>query len=185
MHDHVLNFKADFDILGTANTIQLMRNTPVTTTYPWSGNKTRNTMKLTRSFVASEDESRLDWDANGQTQFLVVNRDETSAHGEYRGYRVLPSSGTAHLTVQDSSNLVDAARWAEHDVQVTRQKDTEPRGAHAYNSQDVYDPPVNFDDFFDGESLEQEDLVVWFNLGMHHGEYLYITLAYIYIHIYI
>ena len=27
---------------------------------------------------------------------------------------------------------------------------------------------VNFDKFFDGESLIQEDLVVWFNLGMHH-----------------
>lgn len=173
MHDHVLNFKADFDVLGTANTVQLMRNTPVATTYPWSGNKTRNTMKLTRTFVESEDESRLMWDANSQTQILVVNRDETNDYGEYRGWRVLPLSGTAHLTVENSSNLVDAARWAEYDVQITRQKDTEPRSAHAYNSQDVFDPPVNFAEFFDGESLEQEDLVVWFNLGMHHGMFFF------------
>lgn len=169
MHDHVLNFKADFDVLGTANTVQLMRNTPVATTYPWSGNKTRNTMKLTRSFVASEDDGRLMWDANSQTQILVVNQDETNEYDEYRGWRILPLSGTAHLTVENSSNLVDAARWAEYDVQITRQKDTEPKSAHAYNSQDVFDPPVNFAEFFDGESLEQEDLVVWFNLGMHHG----------------
>ena len=27
---------------------------------------------------------------------------------------------------------------------------------------------INFDEFFDGESLKQEDLVVWMNLGMHH-----------------
>ena len=27
---------------------------------------------------------------------------------------------------------------------------------------------VNFDTFFNNESLVQEDLVVWFNLGMHH-----------------
>lgn len=182
MHDHVLNFKADFDILGTANTVQLMRNTPVTTTYPWSGNKTRNTMKLTRSFVESEDDSRLNWDANGQTQFLVVNQDETNQYGEYRGYRVLPFTGTAHLTVENSSNLVNAARWAEYDIQVTKQKDTESRGAHAYNSQDVYDPPINFAEFFDGESLNQEDLVVWFNLGMHHGRWK--DFEYIYVYIY-
>lgn len=170
MHDHVLNFKADFDILGTDNSVQLMRNTPVTTTYPWSGNKTRNTMKLVRSFIDSEDDARINWDANSQTQFLVVNKDETNKYGEYRGYRVLPYTGAAHLTVENSSNLVNAARWAGYDVQVSQRKDTEPKSAHAYNSQDVNDPPVNFDAFFDGESLDQEDLVVWFNLGMHHGE---------------
>ena len=27
---------------------------------------------------------------------------------------------------------------------------------------------IDFDKFFDGESLEQEDLVVWLNMGMHH-----------------
>lgn len=27
---------------------------------------------------------------------------------------------------------------------------------------------VDFDKFFDGDNLEQEDLVVWFNMGMHH-----------------
>lgn len=169
MHDHVLNFKADFDILGTANSVQLMRNTPVTTTYPWSGNKTRNTMKLTRSFIEDEDDGRFNWDANAQTQVIIVNQDEKNSYGEFRGYRILPSAGTAHLTVENSSNTVNAAHWAEYDLQVSQRKDTEPRSAHAYASQDVYDPPINFEKFFDGESLEQEDLVVWFNLGMHHG----------------
>ena len=27
---------------------------------------------------------------------------------------------------------------------------------------------VDFDKFFNGENLEQEDLVLWMNLGMHH-----------------
>lgn len=29
-------------------------------------------------------------------------------------------------------------------------------------------PLVDFDKFFDGESLAQEDLVAWINIGMHH-----------------
>ena len=27
---------------------------------------------------------------------------------------------------------------------------------------------INFDEFFNSECLKQEDIVVWFNLGMHH-----------------
>jgi Cu2+-containing amine oxidase len=33
---------------------------------------------------------------------------------------------------------------------------------------DISNPMINFDEFFDGESLKQEDLVVWMNLDMHH-----------------
>lgn len=168
MHDHVLNFKADFDILGTENTMQLTTNVPVTRSFPWSGNKTRNTMTLQRSLVENEDNSRMSWGDNGATQFRVINTDEKNNYGEYRGYRILPSSGTIHLTVQNSSNLANAAQWAGYDIQVTKQHDHEPRSAHAYNSQDVHDPPINFDKFFDGENLTQTDIVVWLNLGMHH-----------------
>ncbi len=52
----------------------------------------------------------------------------------------------------------------------SRAKRTRSRArAHAYNTQDVYDPPIDFAAFAaDCESLLQEDLVVWFNLGMHH-----------------
>lgn len=64
-----------------------MSQKPVTTTYPWSGNKTRNTMKLERSFIETEDDGRLNWDFNGQTQVIVVNQDEKNQYGEYRGYR--------------------------------------------------------------------------------------------------
>ncbi|KAH8686036.1 membrane copper amine oxidase [Tricladium varicosporioides] len=168
MHDHVLNFKIDFDILGTANTMTTTSNIPVSEVYPWSNGKARNTMKLQRGTVSNEDEGKLDWAANGATQFTVVNTDAKNKYGEYRGYRILPSSPTIHLTVENSSNLIKAANWAKHDLYVTRHHDTEPRASHPYQSQDVANPPVDFDKFFNSESLEQEDIVVWANVGMHH-----------------
>lgn len=168
MHDHVLNFKADFDILGTANTVELTSVVPVKKEFTWSGGKTRNTMMLERSMIESEDKGRFNWGPNGATQVHIINQDERNKYGEFRGYRVLPSGGTAHLTVLDSSNLVNSAHWAEYDLQITQQHDYEPHSFHPYNTQDVYDPPVNFEKFFDGESLNQTDLVLWFNLGMHH-----------------
>ncbi|KAJ5663299.1 hypothetical protein N7507_004030 [Penicillium longicatenatum] len=167
MHDHVLNFKADFDILGVNNTMELVHQVPTTQSFAWS-NTPRNTMKLTRSHVKSEDESRFNWAVNSATQVKVINMDETTPYGEYRGYRILPSTGTIHLTVENSTNLRNAGQWAGHDIQVTQHHDTEPRSAHPKNSQDVENPPINFDEFFNGEDLVQKDLVVWLNLGMHH-----------------
>ncbi|KAK3113870.1 hypothetical protein LTR53_008410 [Teratosphaeriaceae sp. CCFEE 6253] len=167
MHDHVLNYKADLDILGTDNTLELTTNVPVTKSYVWSDHP-RNTMQLQRSFIENEDQGRIQYDGNAATQYRVVNTAVPNKYGEYRGYRILPADGTVHLTVLNSSNLVNAANWAGYDLQITKQKDTEPRSAHPYNGQDVYNPMIDFDQFFDGESLAQEDLVVWFNLGMHH-----------------
>ncbi|KAL4917168.1 copper amine oxidase [Aspergillus aurantiobrunneus] len=160
MHDHVLNFKADFDILGTDNTIELTSLVPVERQFSWNGNRSRNTMQLDRSIIESKEPAK--------------NR-----YGENRGYRILPSSGTAHLTVQTSSNLAHAAHWAEYDVQVAQQHDSEPFAVHPYNSQDIHDPPVDFRKFFNGESLNQTDLVVWLNLGMHHAIIQFMPLNYL------
>ncbi len=167
MHDHVLNYKADFDILGEANTLQLTTFVPTTETYPWH-DRPRNTMKLNRTLITSEDAGQIFYDGNGATQYRVINTDKPNKYGEYRGYRILPSEGTCHLTVQDSNNLEEAVHPFTHDLYVTKQKDTEPRSCHPYNGMDVYDPMIDFSKFFDGESVEQEDIVVWFNLGMHH-----------------
>lgn len=65
-----------------------------------------------------------------------------------------------YLTVQDSSNLKDAANWAKNHLYVVKQKDTELHSASPYNALDAENPAIDFDKFFDGESLDQEDLVV-------------------------
>ena len=72
MHDHILNFKADFDILGTNNTVAVVNQVPVSQTYPWSNGKARNTMKLEKSYIDSEDQSRLFWGANSASQYLSL-----------------------------------------------------------------------------------------------------------------
>jgi primary-amine oxidase len=89
----------------------------------------------------------------------VVNKDAPNAYGEYRGYKISPNLGTpVYLTVEDSSNLQRAANFATHNLYATKQKDTEPRSAASWNNQDPSDPLVDFNEFFDGESLDQEDL---------------------------
>ncbi|WWC71351.1 uncharacterized protein I206_105306 [Kwoniella pini CBS 10737] len=169
MHDHALNYKVDFDILGTNNTLVKHVIEPITKEYKWF-NGTRNTMHMVRKEVESEDDGKMNWSANSQEQVIVVNKDAPNKYGEPRGYKIMPSRGGAgmHLTITNSTNLLNSAGFATHAYYVTKQKDSELRASNAWNDYDTANPLVNFDKFFDGENLVQEDLVMWFNLGMHH-----------------
>jgi primary-amine oxidase len=96
---------------------------------------------------------------NGAAMYVVVNKESLNPYGEYRGYRIAPNLGSpTYLTVQNSSTAGLANKFATHNLFVTKRKDTEPRSAASWNKQDPFDPLVNFDEFFDGESLDQEDL---------------------------
>ncbi|KAK8065730.1 Copper amine oxidase [Apiospora hydei] len=168
MHDHVITFKADFDILGEKNSLQKVEFVPTTETYHWNDNKPRNTMKVKKSFIANEDDAKINWETNSPSIYAVVNKDELNKFGEAPGYRIHPAAGVIHLTVKDSSVAGKALNVANHHLHATKFKDTEVRASSPYNLLDVEDPLVDFAKFQDSESLDQEDLVLWFNLGMHH-----------------
>lgn len=169
VHDHVLNFKVDLDILGTSNTVATSEFIPTEEKYSWSGGRSRKTFKLKKGWITNEDEGKINWHPNGAKTYAVVNKEQKNKYGEYRGYKIVPSTVGVHATAVESSNLNDAATWSHYHLYVTKRKDTEPHSFHAYNSIDTLNPVVNFDKFFDSESLEQEDLVLWVNLGMHHA----------------
>ena len=169
MHDHVINFKLDIDINGTANSLFKTKFVPLSTTYPWSNGKKINTMKLERSFVTTEAGGKINWDENSAGVYSVVNKAKPNKWGEYPGYKIFPSTGsTIYNTVQNSTNLQNAINWATNHMYVLKRKDSEPRSAHEFNYWSPAKPFVDFNSFFNGESLDQEDLVIYFNLGMHH-----------------
>jgi primary-amine oxidase len=82
MHDHGLNFKADLDIAGTANTLYRIDVAPYHHQYPWDST-VRSTMHLVHSAV--EKERGLDWPYNSGALYVVLNNDSTNAWGEKRG----------------------------------------------------------------------------------------------------
>ncbi|KAI5810568.1 copper amine oxidase [Pyronema omphalodes] len=168
MHSHVLSFKADFDIKGRKNTFEKTAVVSKAVKYPWS-KKPRNTMKLERSLVENEDDGKINWPSNGASIYSIVNLDKPNKYGEYPGYRIAPASGTpVHLQIEKSPVLKNVAEFTTHHLYVTKQKDTEPRLGASASNRDGEHPLVEFGKFFNGENVKQEDIVVWFNLGMHH-----------------
>ncbi|KAI0484188.1 copper amine oxidase [Xylariaceae sp. FL0804] len=187
MHDHVISFKADLDVAGSANDMVRMAIEPRTESYPWDQPyvKERNTMHLQEYAVT--EETGLEWPRNSGEFYIVYSSDKKNAWGERKGYRVVSGTGlgnTPHLAIINSTALGNGARWAEKDVWVVRQKDSEPRGADPLNYLDPLDPLIDFTKIANSESLEHHahgdadaaddadhydgDLVVYFNVGSHH-----------------
>ncbi|KAE8257918.1 hypothetical protein A4X13_0g2025 [Tilletia indica] len=169
MHDHVLNFKVDIDVHGTKNTFAKHAAVAVNQSYPWSI-QPRSTMKLDKTWILNEDEGKLEWPGNGQTQYLVLNKDQTNPYGEHPGYRIMPGQGGGghHLSSPRSETLQNSVGFAREHLYVTKAKDGEVWSSHPWNLLDPARPVVDFGEYLDGESLEQEDLVLWVNLGMTH-----------------
>ncbi len=169
MHDHVLNFKIDMDIHGTNNSLFKTEFVPHSQIYDWSNGQTINSMKINRSFVESEDDGKINWAPNAAAGYAVVNKDKPNEFGEYPGFRIFPSTGASiHLTVENSTVFQNTVNWASHQLYALRRHDSEPVSARPGNDLNITDPLVNFNDFFNGESLEQKDIVLYVNLGMHH-----------------
>lgn len=167
-HDHVINFKLDLDINGTANTMQRINIQPVTESFTGS-NEVQNTMNIQRTFITNENQGKINWPPNAAATYAIVNKDSKNPYGEYRGFRIAPGIGPpTHLIATHSTIANDTVNFAKEHFYVTKRKDTEPRSASTLNSPRLSEQHVDFDRFFDGEGIEQEDLVVWFNLGMHH-----------------
>ncbi len=59
-------------------------------------------MTLDRSFIASEDDGKLNWDANDDVMYTVVNKDAPNKYGEYKSYKIMPgeSSPNPPLRIQ-------------------------------------------------------------------------------------
>ncbi|KAJ1562398.1 hypothetical protein HK405_012622 [Cladochytrium tenue] len=176
MHDHVVAVKVDLDVAGTENSLQIVDIVQMKADVPdaWFPDymevgRHPNTMGISRKFVDSEDDARISWPDNGQGMAIVVNKNATNQWGEMRGYRVAPGVGAVHQTITKTSPfLTNGANWASTDLAATVRKDTEPYLSDEFNQESHLTPLVNSDDFFDGESLDQQDLVLWVTLGMHH-----------------
>jgi primary-amine oxidase len=56
----VINYKLDMDINGTANSLEKVEVVPTTTNYTWLAEQ-RNTMKIERSFIETEDDGKINW----------------------------------------------------------------------------------------------------------------------------
>ncbi|KAF9234360.1 copper amine oxidase [Melanogaster broomeanus] len=165
LHDHVINYKVDLDVAGSANSLQKTTTSQEVITQPWFDDDWGNEViqqTITREYITSEDDALLKFPANFQGGYAIVNQEETNKWGTVRGYAIHPGYSPIHNTVVGSKRLLNNANWARYNLA------TEPASSSVWNLNLPGAPPVDFHKFFDGENITQEDLVAWINVGMHH-----------------
>ncbi|KAJ9137572.1 Amine oxidase [Pleurostoma richardsiae] len=167
LHDHVVTFKADFDVVDANNSLQVTELITVNQTQPWY-EELGTFEQLELNITNMEMEQQFNWAANGQKMFCVVNNNATNAWGEKRGYRIVPGKSNIHLSVADSPFSRHQTAMSKSHLAVTQQHDSEPYANSWQNINLPWAPQQDFMKFFDGESVDGEDIVLWFNLGMHH-----------------
>lgn len=167
LHDHILTWKADFDILDANNSLQVSELKAAPTTQPWWP-ELGTFEQLELDAYNLQTEQQFNWAANNQAMYCVNHASATNKWGSRRGYRIVPGKSNIHLSTLSSPFSRRNTALSKSHLAVTRQHDTEPWGNSVQNLNLPWAPQQDFARFFDGERVEAEDLVVWFNLGMHH-----------------
>ncbi|KAI0034736.1 amine oxidase catalytic domain-containing protein [Vararia minispora EC-137] len=171
LHDHVINYKVDFDIAGLENSVLSTRTDVEEVEQPWFEDDWGSTVrqqKITRTVIENENDALLKYPPNLQGHFSVINQDAKNKWGIPRGYVVHPGYSPVHNTVVGSKRLLNNANWARYNLAFSKRKDTEPTSSSMWNLQLSGKPMVDFHNFFDGENITQADLVAWINVGTHH-----------------
>ncbi|KAL0566982.1 hypothetical protein V5O48_015011 [Marasmius crinis-equi] len=106
--------------------------------------------------------------SNFQGGYAIVNKQAQTAWGYPRGYALQPGPNPIQTTVVGSKRALENVNWGRYNLAVSKRKESEPASSSMWDQNLTGDPPVNFHNFFDGESLDQEDLIMWVNVGMHH-----------------
>ncbi|KIY43143.1 amine oxidase catalytic domain-containing protein [Fistulina hepatica ATCC 64428] len=171
VHDHVMSYKVDLDVVGVRNSLLQTTTAQEEVTVPWYDDEWGPTVlqqRITKSYIDNEDNAKLRWPANFQGGYSIVNKEALNQWGYPRGYAIHPGLSPIYNTVVGSKRLLKNAQWAFYNLAVSRRKETEPSSSNMWNANLPAAPVVDFDKFFDGESLDQEDLVAWVSVGMHH-----------------
>ncbi|KAJ9102657.1 hypothetical protein QFC19_004766 [Naganishia cerealis] len=172
LHDHVINYRVDFDIDGTANSVHRLNLEVVSQERPWftddDWGRIDSAQKVVTRQLMSEDDGKIDYGTNSGGMVYITNEASKNKWGVSKGYAVHPGASNIHLTNLESKRTHKNVEWAKHSLHVVRHKDEEPYSSNMFNINLPGRPPVDFSSFFDGESLDQEDLVLYLNLGTHH-----------------
>ena len=162
-HQHLFNFRLDFDIDGTANSVY---EVDVEALPAGHDNAFGNAFVTRPKLLARESEAQRVIDPARSRTWKVVNPGRTNRLGEPVGYKLIPGSTPTLLALPDSS-IGRRATFATKNLWVTPYAPDEMRAAGEYPNQHAGGAGLPEWTAAD-RALDDTDVVVWYTFGVTH-----------------
>jgi primary-amine oxidase len=162
-HQHILNFRLDFDVYGTANSVAEMNTRSMP---PGPQNPAGNGIVMEEKVLPREQDAQRDLSLADARTWRVLNPTQKSALGHERGYILVPGPNSVPYVLEDSLARKRAG-FMNHHVWVTRYRPGELYAAGDYpNQSEGGDGLPRYT--AGNEPIENTDVVLWYTLNVTH-----------------
>ena len=161
-HQHFLNFRLDFDVDGVKNSVTEMK---VSTLSP-EKNPFGNAFTMSERNLQQESEAIRDVNLAESRAWMVMNKNQKNSLGMPTSYMLMPSANSIYYPNLQADSR-QRGEFATHHFWATRYKANELYAAGDYPNQGKKGrglPQYTADN----ESLDNEDLVIWYTYGVTH-----------------
>ena len=167
VHNHMLNYKVDFDVDGRKNSYQEIEVGIENITHRWIPGRRRVQMVLKRDTKKTEQDAAYKFNFGTPKYLNFYNQDIKNKHGVNKGYRI-QFEGISKQLYPEDWYVTPTASWSLYQLAVTKHKESEQRSSSLFNQNGATNPHVDFNRFIGNESILKEDLVAWATIGMMH-----------------
>lgn len=163
-HQHFFNFRLDLDVDGPDNQLFEINNEAE----PMGpDNPAGNAFVMNVTQLKTEKEAQRNLNLPTARYWIVSNSTKTNSLGDPTGYMLVPGENSVPYLHQQAPVRKRAAFINSH-VWGTKYKEDQLYGAGYYPNQSVEDSGLGAWSA-DNESLDKEDLVLWYTLGVTHN----------------
>jgi primary-amine oxidase len=162
-HQHFFNYRLDFDVDGTRNSIAELNteSVPVGPENPY-----QNVMRVDERVLRDELEAQRDMSLKQSRRWKVFNPSVKTGLGYAPGFSLAPGENAVPYVLPGSS-MRRRAGFINHSVWVTRYHPEERHAAGYYPNQSRGGEGLTL---WAGnrQSIRDQDIVVWYTMGLTH-----------------
>lgn len=181
LHDHTYGFKIDLDVVSRTNSFQTIEYKMASTLDAVNEQREELGEPLLMAkpsyllfdqmryftFETVETEVGVNIDTASPKFWIFGDQNVTNAWGNMRAYKLSLDATTSNV-VNPEHQSMPAFSFSKNMLTVTQYKYDEETATGAYDLNRMDDPQGALDDAVDGESIVQEDLVLWVTLTAMH-----------------
>jgi primary-amine oxidase len=162
-HQHFFNFRLDFDVDGTRNSVVELNTHPETDEGKNAGG---GAFRVEKRLLADELGARRDLSLEQARKWLVVNPGERNALGSPPGYLLVPGDNSVPY-LRPGSRMRERAGFVDHHFWVTRHDRREMYAGGEYPNQSRGGEGLP-KWASDNQRVDSTDVVAWYTTGVTH-----------------